>query len=103
MNTEDLKLLAEYMGLDIDESAKSSEGIVCDSGIPCRSFIYNPLQNNDQLIKLIGMLIHKPHYYIRGGFDINYTVIYSKDGEFVAQGRTLAEAVVKAAIEMVKA
>ena len=107
MNTEDLKLLAGYVGLNIDESAKSSDGVVCDSGIPWHSFIYNPLQNNDQLVELIEKLFeYRKHIIVKGGDGIwvaqgLWKVQIYKDG-FVSEGKTLAEAVVNAAIEMIK-
>ena len=107
MDSNDLKMLAEYMGhrtlMDLTGSDVLISKVTIKSEKKEYGYItYNPLQNNDQLVELIEKLKMDIVYWHQSK---EWSAeITDKNGKPTTgvYGETLAEAVVNAAIEMVK-
>lgn len=114
---EMLKVIAEGMGYDPfvhngtcyayhDKSSKfwMYKGIVEDGRESeatenCR---YNPHTNNDQMVEIMKMVLHNLKCSIYPGFDNEDTIIHDGDNRWLSHGKTLNEAICKAAYEYFK-
>jgi len=99
MKSEQLKKIAEYMGKTFQEN-RGDNIYIKHAGFQ-HGFPYRPDEDNDQLIELIEKLIHLHNLNIRGGFAGTDTLIYDRENNWIAEGKTLAEAVCNAIIQII--
>ena len=63
---------------------------------------FNPIADNNQMVEIMEKLIHLHNLEIKGGFACTDTIISNRNNIQIAYGKTLPEAVVIAASELVK-
>ena len=109
---DNLKKIAEYMGYEVRLSESNKTFNYGELGIwivkkpPYMTGCFSLSRNNDQLVELIEKLFdYRKHAAVTGGDGIwvaegVWKVQVYKDG-YVAEAETLAEAVIKAAVNII--